>query len=544
MAGHLFIVRGDLTRLACDAILIPSGLSQGRTGHVRRQQWTQLLGDRATGDGFVTDPPSEQHRVVLARDGSGIDSPAIWVGHAGAAGQAPEWYAAAIEAFLVSAAEPGRRTGKRPLADARPLVAFPLVGTGAGGASDRRGLVVLEVMRAVKRVLARSDVDAVLVLNTEENFSAAQQARQMEFGDAAWAELDEGHRAVAEALATRAREGSLVAFVGAGASVGAGLPSWSELLERLAAHTAFQDGREPISSTELQRLDARDAGAVLQRRLGGREKLAAAIQGEVATDRLALMHQLVASIPIDEAVTTNYDLCLENAFADAGSEMRVLPRQPVAGARRWMVKLHGSVDDTSRIVLSRDDYLRFEGDGVALAGVVQALLLTRHMLFIGYSLSDDNFHRLVHQVRGVLGPPSARPDVAPFATALSPRARGLIEEVWTGDVDYVSTATESDDDPRRVAILLDMVAAHAAPPAGHLLDDSYSSLFTDDELDLRRELLEVWSLLDRPGVEIPKSVSDAVRSALSRLGRPPEELARVRSGGRRHSPESVGGTGP
>ena len=55
------------------------------------------------------------------------------------------------------------------------------------------------------------------------------------------------------------------------------------------------------------------------------------------------------------------------------------------------------------IVLSRDDYLRFEGEGVALAGIVQAMVLTRHMLFVGYSLSDDNFHRLVHQVRTAIG---------------------------------------------------------------------------------------------------------------------------------------------
>ena len=54
-------------------------------------------------------------------------------------------------------------------------------------------------------------------------------------------------------------------------------------------------------------------------------------------------------------------------------------------------------------MLSRDDYLRFEAEGVALAGIVQAMLLTRHMLFVGYSLSDDNFHRLVHQVRAAIG---------------------------------------------------------------------------------------------------------------------------------------------
>jgi hypothetical protein len=216
--------------------------------------------------------------------------------------------------------------------------------------------------------------------------------------------------------------------------MGTGLPSWTELLERLAGHANARSNDPPLTAKALRALDARDAGAVLQRRLGGQKVLATVIRAETATDRLALIHQLVASLPVDEAVTTNYDRCLEVAFADAGRMMRVLPKETVAGARRWLVKLHGSVDDPDRIVLSRDDYLPFEGDGAAPAGVVQALLLTRHMLFVGYSLSDDNFHRLVHEVRAVLGSASDRPSSEPFATALSPRAHGLIEEIWQGDV--------------------------------------------------------------------------------------------------------------
>ena len=35
----------------------------------------------------------------------------------------------------------------------------------------------------------------------------------------------------------------------------------------------------------------------------------------------------------------------------------------------------------------------------ALGGIMQALLLTKHMLFLGFSLDDDNFHRLFDAVR-------------------------------------------------------------------------------------------------------------------------------------------------
>lgn len=35
----------------------------------------------------------------------------------------------------------------------------------------------------------------------------------------------------------------------------------------------------------------------------------------------------------------------------------------------------------------------------ALYGIVQALLVTKHLLFIGYSLSDEDFHELADEIR-------------------------------------------------------------------------------------------------------------------------------------------------
>lgn len=49
-------------------------------------------------------------------------------------------------------------------------------------------------------------------------------------------------------------------------------------------------------------------------------------------------------------------------------------------------KLHGSVDRPQVIGLSREDYLAFPEPRGALAGIVQALLITGRMLFVGFSL--------------------------------------------------------------------------------------------------------------------------------------------------------------
>lgn len=42
----------------------------------------------------------------------------------------------------------------------------------------------------------------------------------------------------------------------------------------------------------------------------------------------------------------------------------------------------------------QQDYMRYQTRRSALSGIVQGLLITRHMLFIGFSLRDDNFHRI------------------------------------------------------------------------------------------------------------------------------------------------------
>ena len=43
----------------------------------------------------------------------------------------------------------------------------------------------------------------------------------------------------------------------------------------------------------------------------------------------------------------------------------------------------------------------------ALSGIVQALLITKHMCFIGFSLTDDAFNQIAATVRRALQPAAA-----------------------------------------------------------------------------------------------------------------------------------------
>ena len=505
MPGHLFITRGDLKRLACDAILVPSGIWDGRYGHITGK-WTSL--GLPMEDGRVTPAPSEESRVVKVCDGS----PAIWLGHTGAVGKPPGWYAEAITAFVRAAGRPSTPLAKhRPLGDDRPLLGVPVVGIGEGGAFEVKGDVVRETVRAILDTIDDANVvaDVALVAWTREAYAAAQQARALVRGDS-W--LEDKHRKTASALADQARDGELVLFMGAGTGIGAGLPTWRGLLDDLRDRAGVTDAED---KKELDALDPRDAGLVLDRRLKARgQSLVEAIIEQVKTEQVSLMHQLLASWPVREAVTTNYDTCFERAWTDARREHVVLPKVSAQGAKAWLLKLHGSIDDPDRIVLSREDYLRFEGEGVALAGVVQAMLLTRHMLFVGYSLSDDNFHRLVHQAKTAIGTIEQRPE-ALFGTAITPERPGLSADIWDKDIGFLSTAEEPDGAVRQMAVVLDYVGQQAAAPAAHMLDDTYSGVFSAAELTLRDRLRELSQAAEQPGVR--PSVSRAVTEMIDTL---------------------------
>ena len=61
--------------------------------------------------------------------------------------------------------------------------------------------------------------------------------------------------------------------------------------------------------------------------------------------------------------------------------------------------MHGCVTKPEDIILTRGDYIRYAERHAALSGVCQSLLLTKHMLFVGFSLDDDNFHKIFDSVK-------------------------------------------------------------------------------------------------------------------------------------------------
>jgi hypothetical protein len=516
--GHVFVTHGDVTRLACDAWLVPTDAAR-----TLEHPWRSALPAAL--------PPPEagwaagrvRAQLAVPRDQR---DPAAWLVNVGASQSLPlEWYLDGVRAFVARAT--ADLAAQPPLhGRARHLLALPLVGTGLGGITHIKGDMVAALVGTLEDLARRQGVDLVLVLWTPAAFAAGQSVRRAALEHLPDAEIAEAsglqpvHVAEARRLAALAERGRLVLFLGAGVSAAAGLPVLHSLLHRIAAETNLTE--RDIEA--LDRLDPLDRARVLEGRLQRQGVALGTRVAEIfAASRPSLSHTLLASFPVNEMATTNYDQLFEQACEGAQQPVAVLPYERASGHRRWLLKMHGCISRPHDIVLTRDDYLRYGERRAALAGIVQALLVTRHILFVGFSLNDDNFHRLVHDVRQAVGGDGSRrmrasPSADPpeFGTALLLVRQAFLSELWAHDVRTLPMIEEGEGDAahaeaaRRLEIFLDLVAMFSTSSAAHLLDPTFNGVLTEEERQVRDAL-----------ARLPKEVPDAVRrsSAWARVQR-------------------------
>ncbi len=524
MSGHVFVVHGDLTHLACDDWALPTD-----RGLTVTDSWLPTLAGDAlvTGDGGVPslrlDLPAEWgsggRRVVAVPDElrsrplrpSPLTRGRAWLLDVGEDEQVGVgWLVAGVGQFL-EAVEHSLRSST--VERATPLVGLPLVGTGAGGAAARRDEVIEALLPALEDFARRANVDVALVLHNAADHAAVQDLRRRG-GFGSW-DLDRRLHDAAHELAALASAGRLVPFLGAGVSRAAGLPLWLELIEELLDHASVT-GPTRRSVTRLGVLD--QAEYVARVLPGGEDELQRWIRDRFAARPHALAHALLAALPVGESVTTNWDSLFEQAVADTGQRLHVLPYDEPRAGEPWLLKLHGDATNGSHVVLRRQDYLRFEGDRTALAGVVQSLLFTRHLLFVGFSLVDDNFIRIADQVTRVVDHYTGA-QRRQLGTTVGLQHDSAKQALWP-HLQHLAVAPEGAHDTteaaRRLEVFLDLVSAHVDRAQHYLLDARYAELLDDGERVLARRLIAV-------GEGLPEAATSSrswsrVRDLLADLG--------------------------
>ena len=199
------------------------------------------------------------------------------------------------------------------------------------------------------------------------------------------------------------RSNRLVLFVGAGVSMGLGLPSWRQLVDHMAKELGYDPDiyrtfGSDLTLAEFYRITKGQIGPL--RSWMDREWHSSAV--DISKSRV---HELIATSGIDLIYTTNYDRWLERAFEHYGrgytKVANVGDLSNIAKDKTQIVKFHGDFDDDTSIVLDETSYferLEFESP---LDIKLRSDVLGRSVLFVGYSLSDINirylFYRLANQ---------------------------------------------------------------------------------------------------------------------------------------------------
>ena len=178
---------------------------------------------------------------------------------------------------------------------------------------------------------------------------------------------------------------------------------------------------------------------------------------------------------------------------DGGRGPDVLPYSPASPGGRWLLKLHGSVEKHDSITLTRGDYQSLMRNHGALLGLVQAMLLTKHMLFVGYSLTDEDFHDVMRDVRAAR---AEAENASHMGTVVTLFEDAFFAKMWGEELDVKALGgplmPAEDHAERQVAtrgrvleIFLDRLALHAADLDAFLLDETYSDMLDADEIRLR-----------------------------------------------------------
>lgn len=206
--------------------------------------------------------------------------------------------------------------------------------------------------------------------------------------------------ALPQRLVEAFRQRRAAVFVGAGASVPAGMPSWQTLVGRLAEEISIEpESRVSDGTAEFSPRQLASIPQFYENRLG-RRSLIAALRSHLprrAPGRSDI-HGLLADLPCDLYYTTNFDTLLEDALSHNGRDEYDLvvteadARDYSGHAGCQVRKLHGTRAQAETVVLTRSDYARYALDHPLMMSRLTADLRERTFLFIGYSLADPDFN--------------------------------------------------------------------------------------------------------------------------------------------------------
>ena len=510
--GHVFVLHCAATGLAADALLVPLRESTPRQsakdGEPNIHKLTQAEADKAGYKGVTLVYEGQITTRFYSNEAEAI---------AGAMKVVHEYL------DVVGAALKGQKSGFKR---AKPLVALPMPGVGL---MDEKGLI--EEMKEIVRPLLfelyakamEYELDFAVATVDHGAFHVAQVLREhvCPFAKGPFWMLPENLRKEAHRLQEQAASGRLGVLFGAGVSFPSGLPSWGGLLQKLSDKAGYNE-KEFKDLCEMGLLD--QATLIEEKMMESGLDFNSGVAECVAHGRYTPAHSIIGTLHLP-AVTTNYDRLYEQAVESqarrAEENVFSLPWDAAKVSRlpgnvRRLLKLHGCVAHPESIVLSRADYMRYEDHWRAMRGVVHQNLMERELLILGFSMTDDNVHLIIDQVRKVVHGTDPQvllkqqmksmTDVEQagafmMGTVVTLVENSMFRKLWDQDFAVVSCADswEAEHNPAWIHdIFLDSIATNLVLRtafASFVLNPSYESLLNPAQQKMKEALAPLHALL-------------------------------------------------
>lgn len=200
------------------------------------------------------------------------------------------------------------------------------------------------------------------------------------------------------------RKGDVVLFVGAGFSIKAGAPSGSDLCNLLynALPENIQNEKSLKTEYTLQKLSETYLTHFGRVALADLLKSAFDFEPKDTSDQ-----QLLAQIPhFKHIITTNYDSLLEDAYGESCNLVVTNSDLSQVDSRKPTIyKVHGDFSHPDDIVIAQRDYKRMysQKQENLIWDTIRAEFSRHNVLFIGYSISDQNIQMLIEYVKEQMG---------------------------------------------------------------------------------------------------------------------------------------------
>ena len=235
-------------------------------------------------------------------------------------------------------------------------------------------------------------------------------------------------------------------------------PLWSDLT-RAMADGLDRSGHDAIHAAPLRLAETYET-------IFGRAALVELVRRRVndAAWRPGAAHMALLDLPWADVLTTNYDTLLERAATGSIRGYGIVRGEadlPGLRAPR-IVKLHGTIEDGSSLVITEEDYRRYPDTQAAMVNTARQALIENDLCLLGFSGEDPNFRAWVGWVRDRLGGLERRVYLVGLLD-LDPIERRVIEGLGVIPVDLSPMISGSKPDRHRAAAnwLLEFLAGQA-----------------------------------------------------------------------------------